>query len=133
MYRGAYTAAVVQDLLPDYVIDELLLRAGIDPRSRHRDLRPIFSNSSLQDTVQAITDGFLRLDNDILKLAAQAITGSKSFQASMEDLAPADSGSCALMAVWDTASGYLHVANVGDSRAVVRYIWVAMQVIRHLD
>ncbi|KAL8699791.1 MAG: hypothetical protein Q9224_001259, partial [Gallowayella concinna] len=119
MCRGPYTALIVRDLLTDYVVDELFLRAGINPLSPHRDTRTIFQNCSLQDTVQAITDAFLRLDNDILKLATQAITGSQSLGDSMHNLAPADSGSSALLAMWDTASGYLHVANVGNSRAVL--------------
>ncbi|KAL8683254.1 MAG: hypothetical protein Q9186_000756 [Xanthomendoza sp. 1 TL-2023] len=118
-HAGPYTASIVKELLTGYVVDELFLRAGINPRSRHRDTRTIFQNCSLQDTVQAITDAFLRLDNDILKLATQAITGSQSLRDSMHNLAPADSGSSALLAMWDTASGYLHVANVGNSRAVL--------------
>ncbi|KAL8733874.1 MAG: hypothetical protein Q9166_001862 [cf. Caloplaca sp. 2 TL-2023] len=118
-HAGSNTAIVVRELLPDYIIDELFLRAGIDPSSPHRDSRTIFQNCSLQDTIQAITDAFVRLDNDILKLATQAITGSKSFQASMQDFAPADSGCCALLAMYDAASRDLHVANVGDSRAVL--------------
>lgn len=91
----------------------------MDPYSLHRDSSAIFHNCSLQQTVQAIADAFVRLDNDILRLAAQAIIGSRPFQVSLQDLAPADSGSCALLAMWDAASGLLHVANVGDSRAVL--------------
>ncbi|KAL8806537.1 MAG: hypothetical protein Q9182_001320 [Xanthomendoza sp. 2 TL-2023] len=129
-HAGEYAAYVVKDILPDYVIEELFLQAGIDPRSPYRDFRTIFQNCSVDETVQAITHAFLRLDKDILELATQAITGSKPFHASMQDLALADSGCCALLAMWDTTSGYLHVANVGNSRAVlgrrnVRGTWEA--------
>ncbi|KAL8818814.1 MAG: hypothetical protein Q9223_002631 [Gallowayella weberi] len=118
-HAGGYTAYIVKDILPDYVIEELFLRAGINPHSPYREMETIFQKNSVEDTVQAITHAFLRLDNDILKLATQAITGSKSFEASMQDLSLSDSGSCALLAMWDTTSGYLHVANVGNSRAVL--------------
>ncbi|KAI4281011.1 MAG: hypothetical protein L6R38_004005 [Xanthoria sp. 2 TBL-2021] len=118
-HAGPYTAAVVKELLLEYIVDELFLKAGIDPRSPYRDTRPIFQNRPLQDVVQAMGDAFQRLDNDLLKKAARAITGSIPLQASMQDLAPAESGCSAVLATYDTASQYLFVANVGNSRAVL--------------
>ncbi|KAL8778642.1 MAG: hypothetical protein Q9213_007332 [Squamulea squamosa] len=118
-HAGPYTAGVVRKLLPDYVVDELFIRAGLNPRYPYRDSRYIFQNHALQDIVQAIKDAFQRLDNDLLKKAGQAITGSKPLHVSMRDIAPAESGACALLATYDTASRYLFVANVGNSRAVL--------------
>ncbi|KAL8673982.1 MAG: hypothetical protein Q9168_001625 [Polycauliona sp. 1 TL-2023] len=116
---GPYTAAVVTELLLEYTVDELFLQAGISPHSPYRDSRDIFSNRPLQDVIQAVGDAFQRLDNDLLKKAARAITGSRPLQASMTDLVAAEAGCSALLATYDTASQYLIVANVGSSRAVL--------------
>ncbi|KAL8770614.1 MAG: hypothetical protein Q9209_003682 [Squamulea sp. 1 TL-2023] len=118
-HAGPYTANVVRKLLPRYVVDELFIRAGTNPKYKFRDSRYIFQNRTLHDIVQAIKDAFQRLDNDLLKKAGQAITGSKPLHASMRDIAPAESGSCALLATYDTVSRYLFVANVGNARAVL--------------
>ncbi|KAL8882270.1 MAG: hypothetical protein Q9198_000708, partial [Flavoplaca austrocitrina] len=119
-HRGPYTADIVTDLLCDYIIAELLLQAGIDPHSPYRDSRFVFQDRSLQNIVQAIGDAFTRLDNDLLKKAARAITGSRPLQASMQDIAPAESGCSAVLATYDTKSQYLFVANNKDEVAKLR-------------
>ena len=96
-----------------------MLQAGIDPHSPYRDSRFVFQDRSLQNIVQAIGDAFTRLDNDLLKKAARAITGSRPLQASMQDIAPAESGCSAVLATYDARSQHLFVANVGNCRAVL--------------
>ncbi|KAL8733682.1 MAG: hypothetical protein Q9181_003498, partial [Wetmoreana brouardii] len=54
-----------------------------------------------------------------MKAATQVITGSRSLQRAMNELEVAESGSCALLAVYDVASQLLRVACLGDSRAVL--------------
>ncbi|KAL8886852.1 MAG: hypothetical protein Q9192_006419 [Flavoplaca navasiana] len=132
-HRGPYTADVVKELLCDYIVAELSLQAGIDPHSPYRDSRFVFQDRSLQNILQAIGDAFTRLDNDLLKKAARAITGSRPLQASMQDIAPAESGCSAVLATYDTTSEYLFVANVGNCRAVLGHrnaqgTWEASQL-----
>ncbi|KAL8889909.1 MAG: hypothetical protein Q9215_002891 [Flavoplaca cf. flavocitrina] len=130
---GPYTADIVKDLLCNYIIAELLLQAGIDPHSPYRDSRFVFQDRSVQNIVQAIGDAFTRLDNDLLKKAARAITGSRPLQASMQDIAPAESGCSAVLATYDARSQHLFVANVGNCRAVLGHrnaqgTWEASQL-----
>ncbi|KAL8846822.1 MAG: hypothetical protein Q9221_008108 [Calogaya cf. arnoldii] len=132
-HSGLYTAEVVREILPEYIVGELFIQAGINPHSPYNDNRFIFQNRSLQDIVQAISDAFERLDNELLKKAAQAIVGSRPLQASMQDLAPAESGCSVLLATYDTASQHLFVANVGNCKAVLGHrnaqeTWEAKQL-----
>ncbi len=67
----------------------------------------------------AIKMGFTRLDDDIVNKAAQKVLGQKSKTMAAEQLAPALSGSCALLSFYDSRSKLLRVACTGDSRAVL--------------
>lgn len=53
-----------------------------------------------------------------MKVATEVLTGSRSLDRPMLELAGAESGSCALTAFYDVTTQLLRVACVGDSRAV---------------
>jgi pyruvate dehydrogenase phosphatase len=63
--------------------------------------------------------GFVRLDNEIVHEAVEKVYKSKSKNVAAELLAPALSGSCALLSFYDARSKTLRVACTGDSRAVL--------------
>lgn len=67
----------------------------------------------------AIKKGFTRLDDEIVHHSVQEVLKSNSRSVAAELLAPALSGSCALLSFYDSSSGLLRVACTGDSRAVL--------------
>lgn len=67
----------------------------------------------------AIKQGFVRLDNDIVHESVKEVLKSKERRVAAELLAPALSGSCALLSFYDAQSKDLKVAVTGDSRAVL--------------
>jgi pyruvate dehydrogenase phosphatase len=67
----------------------------------------------------AIKQGFIRLDNEIIYDSVTKVDQSKSKRLAAELLAPALSGSCALLSFYDSNSKLLRVACTGDSRAVL--------------
>lgn len=81
--------------------------------------KEVLRSCSPEDIDQAISDAFLRLDNDILNAATEVICGSRPLQRAMNELEAAESGSCALLAIYDVTSQLLRVACVGNSRAVL--------------
>ncbi|KAI0648506.1 phosphatase 2C-like domain-containing protein [Trametes meyenii] len=62
---------------------------------------------------------FKRLDDDIVNAPLKTIFSSNSRHAAVTLLAPAYSGSCALLSFYDSQSGLLYTALTGDSRAVL--------------
>ena len=68
---------------------------------------------------KAIKAGFLRLDNEIVHESVKKVTKAQSKNVAAELLAPALSGSCALLSFYDSRSNLLRVACTGDSRAVL--------------
>lgn len=68
---------------------------------------------------EAIKRGFTKLDDEIVHRSVEKVfkLGSKSSAAEL--LAPALSGSCALLSFYDSKSKLLRVACTGDSRAVL--------------
>lgn len=72
-----------------------------------------------QGTDQAIKSAFLKLDKEIMEQSAAAITGPSFLNEAMSKLAPAYSGSCALISYYHSESHVLKVACTGDSRAVL--------------
>ncbi|KUI62369.1 hypothetical protein VP1G_09506 [Cytospora mali] len=77
-------------------------------------------NSPTSDAVDAaIKKGFLRLDDEIVHQSVQEVLKSNSRSVAAELLAPALSGSCALLSFYDSKSNLLRVACTGDSRAVL--------------
>jgi pyruvate dehydrogenase phosphatase len=67
----------------------------------------------------AIKNGFLRLDDEIVNDSVAKVMQAKSKRVAAELLAPALSGSCALLSFYDSKSKMLRVACTGDSRAVL--------------
>ena len=67
----------------------------------------------------AIKQGFVRLDHDIVHESVKEVLKSKERRVAAELLAPALSGSCALLSFYDAQSKDLKVAVTGDSRAVL--------------
>lgn len=67
----------------------------------------------------AIKKGFLRLDKEITEDSVQKVLKAQSKPLAAELLAPALSGSCALLSFYDSRSKELRVACTGDSRAVL--------------
>ncbi|KAB8269545.1 phosphatase 2C-like domain-containing protein [Aspergillus minisclerotigenes] len=76
---------------------------------------------SIPDEVlqHAIVKAFLDLDDSIVKTALQTARSSEPLQDKLKKLAPAYAGSCALLSMYDSVTGSLHVACTGDSRAVL--------------
>jgi pyruvate dehydrogenase phosphatase len=68
---------------------------------------------------KAIKTGFLRLDHEIVHESVAKVKKAQSKLAAAELLAPALSGSCALLSFYDSRSKMLRVACTGDSRAVL--------------
>lgn len=74
----------------------------------------------LDEVVQhAIMKAFVDLDDSIIKTALATSQSTMSLQEKAKKLAPAYAGSCALLSLYDSLTGTLHVACTGDSRAVL--------------
>jgi pyruvate dehydrogenase phosphatase len=67
----------------------------------------------------AIKTGFLKLDHEIIHASVDKVNQAKTKRVAAELLAPALSGSCALLSFYDSRSKLLRVACTGDSRAVL--------------
>ncbi|KAH9818178.1 protein phosphatase 2C homolog-like protein [Teratosphaeria destructans] len=67
----------------------------------------------------AIKKGFVKLDHEITHESVQKVLKAQSKVVAAEILAPALSGSCALLSFYDSRSKELRVACTGDSRAVL--------------
>lgn len=68
---------------------------------------------------QALKSAFIKLDNEICLNSVDRLTKNPSKRLAAEILAPALSGSCALLSFYDSRSKTLRVACTGDSRAVL--------------
>ena len=68
---------------------------------------------------QALKSAFVKLDNEICIDSVNRLSKSPSKRLASEILAPALSGSCALLSFYDSRSKTLRVACTGDSRAVL--------------
>ena len=93
-----------------------------------RELNTVYKTSTTDNVGQppspevvdaAIKKGFVRLDNEIVHESVQKASKAKSKRAAVELLAPAYSGSCALLSFFDSRTNLLRVACTGDSRAVL--------------
>lgn len=68
---------------------------------------------------EAIKSAFVELDDEIISDGLAALYEPIPHAEAMCRMAPANSGSCALMALYDPDRSTLHVAGTGDSRAVL--------------
>lgn len=67
----------------------------------------------------AIKKGFVRLDHEIVHESVEKVLKANTKRVAAELLAPALSGSCALLSFYDSRSKLFRVACTGDSRAVL--------------
>ena len=77
---------------------------------------------SAEEIDESIKRGFINLDNEIVNKSIEKLLSDNSKinkAAATELIAPALSGSCALLAFYDSYSKDLRVAVTGDSRAVL--------------
>ncbi|OOQ82962.1 pyruvate dehydrogenase [Penicillium brasilianum] len=100
-----------------------LLKTELMPFVRHSlsQVKPLpdqesYSNELIQ---RAIANAFLNLDDSIIKTALETSQSQCSLPEKVKKLAPAYSGSCALLSLYDPTTSTLHVACTGDSRAVL--------------
>ena len=69
--------------------------------------------------VEKVKLAFTQLDNDVSTTALEALSQSPVSAKAIATLAPAVSGSCALLSIYDPQHSLLRVACVGNSRAVL--------------
>jgi pyruvate dehydrogenase phosphatase len=110
---GWVTSAKLRQTLISFVAREL----NTTYKSAVEDPAMRFPTPEAIDT--AIKTGFLRLDNEIVHESVKKLRKAQSKVAAAELLAPALSGSCALLSFYDSRSKLLRVACTGDSRAVL--------------
>ena len=126
---GWTTSAKLRQVLVNYVARELQSAYESAPSPPSPTPSPASSSSSSSTTLPtspapaaidaAIKRGFLRLDHDIVHASVAAAQAAQSKRAAVERLAPALSGSCALLSFYDSRTQLLRVACTGDSRAVL--------------
>lgn len=106
-HSGWTTSAKLRQVLVGFVARELnaTYKAGTDPKPESID--------------EAIKNGFLKLDHEIVHESVEKVFKNPSKLVAAETLAPALSGSCALLAFYESRSQQLRVAVTGDSRAVL--------------
>ncbi|KAL2160359.1 hypothetical protein VTH06DRAFT_1532 [Thermothelomyces fergusii] len=107
-HSGWTTSAKLRQALVTFVAREL------NDTYRAANLMP-----SQEAVDAAIKRGFLKLDDDIVHQSVQRVLQANNKIAAAELLAPALSGSCALLSFYDSRSKLLRVACTGDSRAVL--------------
>ncbi|EOA85824.1 uncharacterized protein SETTUDRAFT_111300 [Exserohilum turcica Et28A] len=112
-HSGWVTSAKLRQTLISYVARELntTYKAALEDPSLH------FPNPDAID--RAIKTGFTKLDNEIVHESVKKVRKAQSKVAAAELLAPALSGSCALLSFYDSRSKLLRVACTGDSRAIL--------------
>lgn len=100
-----------------------LLKKQLLPFVRHSlsQVKPTSNEKFLPDGLvqRAIMDGFVKLDDTIIKTALDTSQSEESLPEKVKRLAPAYAGSCALLSMYDSTTSTLHVACTGDSRAVL--------------
>lgn len=113
MRSGWPTSAKLRQVLISFVAREL----NAAYKSALTDPSLKLPTSEAIDT--AIKKGFLRLDHEIIHESVQKVVKNNSKRAAAEILAPAMSGSCALLSFYDSSSKLFRVACTGDSRAIL--------------
>ncbi|KAG9807782.1 protein serine/threonine phosphatase 2C, partial [Aureobasidium melanogenum] len=112
-HAGWTTSAKLRQTLISYVAREL--NTTYTAATANSSLRP-----PPPDAVDAaIKKGFTLLDHEITHESVKKVQTAKSRSLAAELLAPALSGSCALLSFYDSRTKELRVACTGDSRAVL--------------
>lgn len=113
-HGGWSTSTKLREALIGYVtreLDKIYVPAG--PNSPRR-LAP-----APEAIDKAVETAFVDLDDEIVNKSVERLLANPNKQGAVEAIPPALSGSCALLAFYDTASRDLRVAVAGDSRAVL--------------
>jgi len=93
---------------------ESISKTTITPTSDSAQTSPPASQ-----VAEAVTTAFIKLDHQIISSASSLLQSDKPFSQIFSGLKVASAGSCALLALYDPHAQHLHVACVGDSRAVL--------------
>ncbi|KAL6714878.1 [Pyruvate dehydrogenase [acetyl-transferring]]-phosphatase 1, mitochondrial [Lecanora helva] len=113
-HSGWTTSAKLRQVLISYVAREL------NSTYKAAMTDPSLTLPNPQSIDAAIKRGFLALDHEIVHASVEkALKNQKQKAAAAELLAPALSGSCALLSFYDSATKLFRVAVTGDSRAVL--------------
>lgn len=112
-HSGWTTSAKLRQALISYVARELNTVYSSAPKS------PSPTPPTPSSIDEAIKRGFLSLDTSIVHDSVAQVLKTKSKPHAAQLLAPALSGSCALLSFYDSATATLRVACTGDSRAVL--------------
>ncbi|OCK74743.1 protein serine/threonine phosphatase 2C [Lepidopterella palustris CBS 459.81] len=112
-HSGWVTSAKLRQTLISFVAREL------DSTYKTALADPSLNFPTAESIDKAIKTGFLRLDNEIVHESVAKVQKAQSKLVAAELLAPALSGSCALLSFYDSQSKLLRVACTGDSRAVL--------------
>lgn len=112
-HRGWTTSAKLRQVLISFVARELntTYKAALSDSST--------TSPSSEAIEAAIKTGFTRLDHEIVHESVEKVLKANSKLVAAELLAPALSGSCALLSFYDSNTKLLRVACTGDSRAVL--------------
>jgi pyruvate dehydrogenase phosphatase len=113
LLSGWTTSAKLRQVLIGFVAREL------NATYKNALADPSLSFPSPESIDTAIKKGFVRLDNEIVHESVEKVMKANSKRVAAELLAPALSGSCALLSFYDSNSKLLRVACTGDSRAVL--------------
>ena len=109
-HAGPRTAQALKETLTFIVGDQLASADCFD--------RPYTPND--QHIIQTIKKAFTYVDNMLMQKALETVqSGGKDLAETIEILAPAVAGSCALTSLFDPQRSILRVASTGDSRAVL--------------
>lgn len=112
-HSGWTTSAKLRQALISYVAREL----NTTYTSAQNTSQASFPTPSSIDA--AIKRGFIALDTSIVQHSVAEVLKTQSKPQAASLLAPALSGSCALLSFYDSASKTLRVACTGDSRAIL--------------
>ncbi|KAI9055057.1 hypothetical protein LZ554_000022 [Drepanopeziza brunnea f. sp. 'monogermtubi'] len=112
-HSGWTTSAKLRQVLVSFVARELnsTYQAALAD--------PSVGTPSSEAIEAAIKTGFNRLDHEIVHESVEKVLKANSKLVAAEVLAPALSGSCALLSFYDSKSKLLRVACTGDSRAIL--------------
>jgi pyruvate dehydrogenase phosphatase len=112
-HAGWTTSAKLRETLVSYVAREL----NTTYKAALQD--PQLTYPTAESVDAAIKNGFVKLDHEIVNESVQKVLKQQSKRVAAELLAPALSGSCALLSFYDSRSKEFRVACTGDSRAVL--------------
>ncbi|KAK2629146.1 hypothetical protein QTJ16_002249 [Diplocarpon rosae] len=112
-HSGWTTSAKLRQVLVSFVARELnsTYKAALAD--------PSVNSPSSEAIEAAIKTGFNRLDREIVHESVEKVLKANSKLVAAELLAPALSGSCALLSFYDSRTELLRVACTGDSRAIL--------------